>query len=99
MKRMMTNESLVLIACLSLNSNNMDSDETQFIVVLNDERRYVKAESKNHTDHMWQMHMQTLTRRKRSMVIAQTINDAINKYYAEQGKPVLTGVRKILIGG
>jgi hypothetical protein len=47
-----------------------------------------KQNPKNHTDHMWQMHMQTLTRRKRSMVIAQTINDAINKYYTEQGKPV-----------
>ena len=32
--------------------------------------------------------MRTLMRRKRSMEIAQIIDDAIEKYYAEQGKPV-----------
>jgi len=43
---------------------------------------------KNHTDLMWQMHMQTLMKRKRSMEIAQTIDEAIETYYSEQGKPV-----------
>jgi len=39
-------------------------------------------------DLMWQTHMQTLMKRKRSMETAQIIDDAINKYYEEQGKPV-----------
>jgi|TARA_R100000406_G_scaffold35938_1_gene23776 hypothetical protein len=39
-------------------------------------------------DPMWETHMQTLMRRKRSMEIAQTIDKAINDYYEEQGKPV-----------
>ena len=43
---------------------------------------------KNHTDLMWQMHMQTLMKRKRSMEIAQIIDEALEEYYAEQGKPV-----------
>ena len=42
----------------------------------------------NHMDPIWQMHMQTLMKRKRSMEIAQTLNEAINDYYEEQGKPV-----------
>ena len=55
---------------------------------VNDERNYVKAESKNHTDLIWQMHMQMLTRRKRSMEIAQIIDKAIKDHYDEIGKPV-----------
>ena len=44
---------------------------------------------KNHTDHMWQMHMKMLTQRKRSMEIAQTIDEALYQYYVvEQGKEV-----------
>ena len=40
-------------------------------------------------DPMWQMHMQTLTRRKRSMEIAQTLNESFYQYYtAERGIPV-----------
>ena len=40
-------------------------------------------------DPMWQMHMQTLTRRKRSMEIAQTLNESLYQYYtAERGIPV-----------
>ena len=39
-------------------------------------------------DLMWQMHMQTLTKRKRSMEIAQIIDDALEEYYSEQGLPV-----------
>ena len=39
-------------------------------------------------DLLWQMHMQTLTKRKRNMEIAQTIDEAINEYYLLQGKPV-----------
>jgi hypothetical protein len=43
----------------------------------------------NHTDHMWQMHMQTLTKRKRSMEIAQTIDKALYQYYVvENDLPV-----------
>ena len=34
------------------------------------------------------MHMQTLMKRKRSMEIAQIIDEALEEYYAEQGKPV-----------
>jgi hypothetical protein len=43
---------------------------------------------KNHTDHMWKIHMKTLTKRKRNLQIAQTIDEAINEYYSIQGKPV-----------
>jgi len=39
-------------------------------------------------DLTWQTHMQTLMRRKRSMEIAQTIDEAINEYYSLHGKPV-----------
>jgi len=39
-------------------------------------------------DPLWQTHMQTLTKRKRSMEIAQIIDEAINEYYSLQGKPV-----------
>ena len=37
---------------------------------------------------MWQMHMQTLTKRKRNMEIAQTIDDALTEYYSERGLEV-----------
>tara|TARA_A100001201_G_scaffold23211_1_gene26339 strand:- start:102 stop:296 length:195 start_codon:yes stop_codon:yes gene_type:complete len=38
---------------------------------------------------MWQMHMQTLTKRKRSMEIAQTIDKALYQYYVvENDLPV-----------
>ena len=47
-----------------------------------------KQNPENHTDPIWQMHMQTLMKRKRSMEIAQTLNEAINDYYEEQGKSV-----------
>ena len=44
---------------------------------------------KNHTDHMWKTHMQTLTRMKRSLQVAQIIDDALYQYYViEQGKEV-----------
>jgi hypothetical protein len=40
-------------------------------------------------DPSWQMHMQTLTKMKKNMEIAQTIDDALHQYYVvEQGKPV-----------
>tara|TARA_S200002703_G_scaffold148297_1_gene144887 strand:- start:1617 stop:1856 length:240 start_codon:yes stop_codon:yes gene_type:complete len=47
-----------------------------------------KQNPKNHTDLMWQMHMQTLMRRKRNMEIAQTIDDALEEYYSERGLSV-----------
>ena len=39
-------------------------------------------------DPSWQMHMQTLMKRKRSMEIAQTIDDALLEWYSERGLPV-----------
>jgi hypothetical protein len=47
-----------------------------------------KQNPENHTDLMWQMHMQTLMKRKRSMEIAQTIDDALEEYYSEKGLSV-----------
>jgi len=41
-----------------------------------------------HEDHMWKMHMQTLTKRMKSMEIAQTIDDALFEYYSEKGMEV-----------
>ena len=38
---------------------------------------------------MWKMHMQTLTKRKRSMEIARIIDESLYKYYTKQlGLPV-----------
>ena len=43
----------------------------------------------NHTDLIWQTHMQTLMRRKKSMEIAQTIDEALYQYYVvERGEDV-----------
>jgi|TARA_B100000035_G_scaffold180827_1_gene154266 hypothetical protein len=39
-------------------------------------------------DPMWQMRMQMLTKRKRNMEIAQTIDNALKEWYSEQGRPV-----------
>jgi hypothetical protein len=40
-------------------------------------------------DHLWQMHMQTLMKRKKNMEIAQTIDDALYEYYfLERGQEV-----------
>ena len=39
-------------------------------------------------DPIWTTHMLTLTKRKRRMEIAQTIDNALEEYYSEQGKPV-----------
>ena len=40
-------------------------------------------------DPMWQIHMKTLMRRKKSMEIARTIDEALYQYYhVEQGKEV-----------
>ena len=40
-------------------------------------------------DPTWQMHMKMLTQRKKSMEIAQTIDEALYQYYVvEQGKEV-----------
>ena len=40
-------------------------------------------------DPLWQMHMQTLMKRKRNMEIAQTIDDALYEYYVvERGQEV-----------
>ena len=38
----------------------------------------------NPTDRIWQMRMQTLTKRKKSMEIAQIIDDALYDYYVVQ---------------
>ena len=40
-------------------------------------------------DHLWQTRMKMLMQRKRSMEIAQTIDEALYQYYVvEQGKEV-----------
>ena len=39
-------------------------------------------------DPTWQMHMQTLMKRKKNMEIAQTIDDALFEWYSERGLPV-----------
>ena len=39
-------------------------------------------------DPSWRMHMQTLMKRKKSMEIAQTIDDALFEWYSERGLPV-----------
>ena len=39
-------------------------------------------------DPSWRMHMQMLMKRKRSMEIAQTIDDALFEWYSERGLPV-----------
>ena len=43
----------------------------------------------NHTDLMWQTHMRMLTQRKRSLQIAQIIDDSLYQYYTvERDLPV-----------
>ena len=39
-------------------------------------------------DPIWTTHMLTLTKRKRSMEIAQTIDSALREYYSEKGMTV-----------
>tara|TARA_B100000003_G_scaffold174299_1_gene162681 strand:- start:1230 stop:1460 length:231 start_codon:yes stop_codon:yes gene_type:complete len=39
-------------------------------------------------DPSWRMHMQTLMQKKRSMEIAQIIDDALFEYYSERGLEV-----------
>jgi len=44
---------------------------------------------KNHMDPMWQMHMQTLMKRKKNMEIAQIIDKSLYEYYVvELGQKV-----------
>ena len=47
-----------------------------------------KQNPKNHMDPIWQMHMQTLMKRKRNMEIAQIIDSAIYEYYSENNLSV-----------
>ena len=39
-------------------------------------------------DPLWKTHMRMLMKRKRSMEIAQTIDDALEEWYSERGLPV-----------
>jgi hypothetical protein len=39
-------------------------------------------------DPLWRTHMRMLMKRKRSMEIAQTIDDALEEWYSERGLPV-----------
>jgi hypothetical protein len=39
-------------------------------------------------DLMWQTHMRTLMKRKKSMEIAQIIDDALEEHYSSLGLPV-----------
>jgi len=45
-------------------------------------------------DPSWKIHMQTLMQRKRSMEIAQTIDDALFEWYSERGLEVPDWKRK-----
>ena len=48
-----------------------------------------KQNPENRTDHIWQMRMRTLMQRKKSMEIAQTIDEALYQYYVvERGEEV-----------
>ena len=52
---------------------------------------------KNHYDNedpMWIMHMRTLMKRKKSMEIAQIIDNALFEYYSEKGMDVPNWKRK-----
>ena len=43
----------------------------------------------NHTDPIWQMHMQTLTKRKKNIRYAEVIDEALYQYYTvENDLPV-----------
>jgi hypothetical protein len=42
----------------------------------------------NHTDPMWQTHMQILTKRMKNMEVKQIIDDALFEYYSERGMEV-----------
>ena len=80
----------------------MDCNETEFIVVFQEmtNEGMSKQNPKNHTDLMWQTHMQTLTKRKRSMEIAQTIDKVLEEYYSEKENLYLNGeLKRIPIGG
>ena len=39
-------------------------------------------------DPMWSMHMQMLTKRKKNMEIAQTIDEVLFRYYSDRGMQV-----------
>ena len=39
-------------------------------------------------DPTWQMHMQTLMRRKKNMEIAQTIDEVLFRFYSDKGMKV-----------
>tara|TARA_B000000609_G_scaffold2507_1_gene1681 strand:- start:271 stop:492 length:222 start_codon:yes stop_codon:yes gene_type:complete len=43
---------------------------------------------KNLMDHIWQTHMQTLMKRKRSIGISQIIDSTIYEWYSERGMEV-----------
>ena len=47
-----------------------------------------KQNPENPMDPIWQMHMQTLMKRKRNMEIAQIIDSAIYEYYSENNLSV-----------
>ena len=39
-------------------------------------------------DPIWRMHMQMLTKKKRNMEIAQTIDEVLFRYYSDKGELV-----------
>ena len=39
-------------------------------------------------DPIWQMHMQMLTKKKRNMEIARTIDEVLFRYYSDKGEAV-----------
>jgi len=50
--------------------------------------RMLKKNLSDHTARIWQMRMQTLTRRKRNIGISQIIDRVIYEWYSERGLPV-----------
>jgi hypothetical protein len=66
---------------------NLHSDET-ISMDCGSKKNMSEKNHSNHTDLMWQMHMQTLMKRKRSMETAQIIDEAINEWYSSQGQSV-----------
>ena len=60
-----------------------------WISAVNSESQYVRKEPLENEDPLWQTRMRMLMQRKKSMEIAQTIDEALHQYYVvEQGKDV-----------
>ena len=65
------------------NSNHMDNNETSvcWMSGIYTTEKYVRVRIQKTTRTLFKIHMQTLMRRKKSMEIAQIIDDALYEYY------------------